>query len=438
MKRKQPPQNGAQKRHKQAEVELSESDVDLDDDVSVASEEEEDPLDHETPDEARLRLARQYLDTIKPQQSEVEEKESLDHDVIAHRLQQDVLESTGRMFRKVAASLSAFHSAKANVRSLRGHKLSPTCVALTEDESTAYSGGKDCCVIKWDIETGQKVVFAGARKQPEKGGHFEQVLCVSVSSDGRYVASGGRDKLVRIWDARTHTLVDSFRGHKDGVTGLAFQPGGHQLYSTSMDRAVKIWNVDERAYVDSLFGHQSDITAIDVLTKERIVTSSRDRSVRIWKVTEDTQLLFKGHQQSIDCVKAVHQEHFVTGSQDGSIGLWHVTKKRPLCTVDSAHAAGSSANWISSVGVLKHTDLVATGSCDGSLRLWQADLQNKSITAIASVPVVGWINGIEFARSGRFAVLAVGQEHRFGRWVRVGEARNGLCLVNLDLERAMQ
>lgn len=51
---------------------------------------------------------------------------------------------------------------------------------------------------------------------------------------------------------------------------------------------------------------------------------------------------------------------------------------------------------------------------------------------------VGWINGIEFAKSGRFAVLAVGQEHRFGRWVRVAEARNGLCLVNLNLEHAMQ
>lgn len=75
----------------------------------------------------------------------------------------------------------------------------------------------------------------------------------------------------------------------------------------------------DRYMVIHRFGHQSDITAIDVLTKERIVTSSRDRSVRIWKVTEDTQLLFKGHQQSIDCVKAVHQEHFVTGSQDGLV-----------------------------------------------------------------------------------------------------------------------
>lgn len=83
--------NGAQKRHKPTEVESSESDVELDNDVSIASDEEENLFDRETPDEARLRLARRYLDTIKPPQSDVEEKESLDHDVIAHRLQQDVV-----------------------------------------------------------------------------------------------------------------------------------------------------------------------------------------------------------------------------------------------------------------------------------------------------------------------------------------------------------
>lgn len=34
------------------------------------------------------------------------------------------------------------------VRQHRGHQLSVTCVAITDDEKTVFSGSKDCCIIK--------------------------------------------------------------------------------------------------------------------------------------------------------------------------------------------------------------------------------------------------------------------------------------------------
>jgi len=47
------------------------------------------------------------------------------------------------------------------------------------------------------------------------------------------------------------------------------------------------------------------------------------------------------------------------------------------------------------------------------------------------VPVVGFINGLALAPTGSFVAAAVGQEHRLGRWFRVKEARNSLCIVRL-------
>lgn len=35
-----------------------------------------------------------------------------------------------------------------NIKVLRGHQLSVTCVALTPDDRYIYSGSKDCCIIK--------------------------------------------------------------------------------------------------------------------------------------------------------------------------------------------------------------------------------------------------------------------------------------------------
>lgn len=42
---------------------------------------------------------------------------------------------------------------------MRGHKLTPTCVALSPDDATAFSGSKDNSIIRWDVETGKRVTM---------------------------------------------------------------------------------------------------------------------------------------------------------------------------------------------------------------------------------------------------------------------------------------
>lgn len=88
-------------------------------------------------------------------------------------------------------------------------------------------------------------------------------------------------------------------------------------------------------------------------------------------------------------------------------------------------------NWITAIGSLRNTDLVASGSHDGVLRLWKCDMDTKQLLPASTVKIPGFINGISFANSGRFVAVAVGQEHRLGRWWRHAEARNGVRIVQL-------
>ena len=74
---------------------------------------------------------------------------------MANRLTRDVLEKKGRYTKHYAEALFTDYEAGA-ARRLRGHRLSVTCVALSSDNSTCFSGGKDCCVLSWDVETGRK------------------------------------------------------------------------------------------------------------------------------------------------------------------------------------------------------------------------------------------------------------------------------------------
>jgi len=255
-----------------------------------------------------------------------------------------------------------------------------------------------------------------------------------LSSDGKFLASSGTDKLVHIWDTATCKLLDSFKGHRDIISALAFRVGSHQLFSGSHDRTVKIWNIDEMAYVETLFGHQNEITGIDSLHKERAISSSNDKTARIWKVVEETQLVYKGQSTSLDCISMQTEDTFVTGSEDGSVSFWHATKKKPASTIKDAHSENEKPCWITAVSSCKFSDLTATGSHDGFIKIWQTSEDNTSASLIQSIPIKGFVNALAFNSKGSLLVAGIGKEHRLGRWSSIKEARNGLVIIQLPVE----
>ncbi|KAF5927951.1 hypothetical protein HPG69_013781 [Diceros bicornis minor] len=408
------------------------------------TEEEEEELE-ETAQEKKLRLAKLYLEQLRQQgepmgraEEEKAEAREFEEDQVAGRLKEDVLEQRGRLQKSVAKEIQA--PAAADIRILRGHQLSITCLAITPDDSAIFSAAKDCTIIKWSMESGRKLHVIPRAKKGAEGqppGHSSHVLCMAISSDGKYLASGDRSKLILIWDAQSCRHLYTFTGHRDAVSGLAFRRGTHQLYSTSHDRSVKVWNVAENSYVETLFGHQDAVAALDALSRECCVTAGgRDGTVRVWKIPEESQLVFYGHQGSIDSIQLINEEHMVSGADDGSVALWGLSKKRPLALQREAHGLRGELGleqpfWVSSVAALLNTDLVATGSHSSCVRLWQCGEGFRRLDLLCDIPLVGFINSLKFSSTGDFLVAGVGQEHRLGRWWRIKEARNSVCIIPL-------
>ncbi|XP_044157728.1 U3 small nucleolar RNA-interacting protein 2 [Bufo gargarizans] len=287
------------KKKKKKSVNLREE-IESDSDTEVAptrrkKDHVEEELD-ETAQEKKLRLAKEYLQQLKDQEEERLEDEG--EDVIAHRLQENVLEQRGKLQRPLAKEL--LPPEPADIRLLRGHQGPITCLVITPDDKHVFSGSKDCSIIKWSISDGKKVQkIPGGRKGCEDKhiGHTAHILCMALSSDGKYLASGDRNKLIFIWNAETCQNLHKFQGHRDAVSALSFQKGTYQLFSASHDRSVKVWNVAENSYIETLFGHQDCITGLDSLSRERCVTSGgRDGTVRVWKIVEESQLVFSGHE----------------------------------------------------------------------------------------------------------------------------------------------
>ncbi|WYZ38647.1 hypothetical protein EsH8_III_000561 [Colletotrichum jinshuiense] len=410
-----------------------------------SSEEDEDEgAAGETAAERRLRLAERYLENVKQQVDEVGfDAAEIDRDMINERLQEDVAESKGKVYRALADEL-AFDRATSSF--FRNNTDTFTSVAV--NAPFAYTTTKDMYLHKWRIQDLPQHQFpqttkkkpkkppAPPRKRPElenwlKGNmnnaakksfqrHVEKILCVAASPDGKYVVTGGEDRRLIIYDAETLKPIRVFTHHRDAVTGLVFRRGTNQLYSCSKDRTVKVWSLDELAYVETLFGHQDEIVDIDALAAERCVSvGARDRTARLWKVAEETQLVFRGgavdkksrpdvdprslpHEGSMDRVAMIDDELFVSGSDNGSLALWSVTKKKPLHIFPMAHGlehpllpeeASADHNpdpkvvpppqprWITALKTIPYSDVILSGSWDGCIRVWRLSEDKRKIEA---------------------------------------------------------
>ena len=449
-----------------------------------SSDVESDDDRKETLQEKRVRMAREYLEKIDGGHSDAsstastgaesddddnDDNDKDPHNRIGRKLQRERQKQEGKYERvladKVADQVRSLTSkalasstiphpqSQSFVHSLRGHDLTPTCVAMV-GEDKAISGSKDHSVLLWDLE--QQCTLATLCPQWKKDATAStskktsssvartagQVLCVAASDDGRYAAVGKRDATVSIFDLRSRPIpispVNTFDGHKGPVTCLTFRAQSHQLFSGSSDRCIRHYSLDEMLYMETLYGHQFGVTDLDCDRLERPISVGQDRTARAWKLAEDSHLIFRGgaRLQAADCVSVLKDDWFLTGHQDGHVALWMTDKKKAVASMDHAHGIEHGlGRGICSVASLRLSDLAATGSFDGWLRLWKVQtgraLEERGLREVAQVAIPGYINSIAFGPKAAFCLVAVGQEHRLGRWNRISKAKNRIAIVKL-------
>lgn len=492
-KKAAPPAPSKNRAERDESISGSESDLSSDDEdiASIASDEELSGSEGEaeTAAEARLRLAERYLENVKQQVDETGfDAADLDRDLIAERLEEDVAETKGKVYRILTSEL-AFD--KATHCQFKTNTKSVTAVAAREPY--AYTTSKDLHLHKWRIQDlpahqypqskkkKPKKPPAPPKKKPEletylKGNmnrsrdhrykrHIDEILCVAVSPDGKYVATGGADRRLVVYDAETLTPIRFFNHHRDAVTGLAFRRGTNQLYSCSKDRTVKVWSLDEMAYVETLFGHQDLVVDIDALAQERCVSvGSRDRTARLWKVAEESQLVFRGggsvdkkmrlegvdpaslrHEGSMDRVAMIDDELFVTGSDNGSLALWSLTKKKPVCVVPAAHGLEEAMKpgeysaeekpdrraapvpvprHVTALRTVPFSDLILSGSWDGYVRVWRLSEDKKAVEP------VGVLGRTQVNSNGNGDAVGIkGVINDIAVFERGEKGSDGLCVV---------
>jgi len=431
-KRKAPPNSTTGKKLRKdedEEIESDGSDIEYNGDVGYESEE-----DTETAEEKKLRLAKLYLQEIE---KELQDRgDGGEVDGVEERLIEEVQAEQGKLRRTIAETLD-FEQIEHEYWQDKHHKQSITCLVVSSDNKYLYTASRDKGLVKWNLETGQKLfkIKGGKSKDASCVGHTYCITSLAVTSDNKYLASGDLNKLIYIWNCDNMTRFHIFKGHRGDITGLAFRKGTHSLYSCSSDRSVKIWEVSERSYIETMYGHQDKVAAIDAGSRERCITAGgRDRTVRVWKIVEESQLVFNLPTLSVDCVKLLNEEHWVSAGEDGHLAVWGAIKKKPLSIVPDCHGRDPINNepyWICSLATLYNSDMVATGSRDGHIRIWSVGEGYRSINLVNKIEIAGFVNSLSISLEGKLIIAGIGQEHRLGRWWTIKNAKNRIHLFKL-------
>jgi len=117
-------------------------------------------------------------------------------------------------------------------------------------------------------------------------GHRASVLRVVYNLDGSLLASGSQDTDIIVWDMISEQGLFRLRGHRDGVTDLAFlnvDDTSVGLVSCSKDTLVKVWDLDTQHCVQTIVGHRSEVWGLAVNPNcSRLATIAADDQLRVW------------------------------------------------------------------------------------------------------------------------------------------------------------
>ncbi|ODV62975.1 ribosomal RNA-processing protein RRP9 [Ascoidea rubescens DSM 1968] len=321
----------------------------------------------------------------------------LDNDIIARRLQYDVANQNGKVYKHYGDDLNLkFNKIKKSLT-----RVSFNCLqGIDIYYPYAYTASKDGTVAKYNIkdfnskpklikfhkselmkQNTNKNLDNEEGKEDKQIEHSDVILTMAISPDGQYLVTGGKDGKLIIWSTERLIPIKLLlhlkdkRRSRNEILSISFRKDEklNQLYVASSDLKIRTFSVNDYAQLETLYGHQDLIVDIDALREEKCITvGSRDKTAMLWKISEETRLTFRGgdfkkpnkkqktndkkvkkktkenviegqeesdffNEGSIDCVSLIDSTHFITGSDNGSISLWSSSKKKPIFTERVAH-----------------------------------------------------------------------------------------------------
>lgn len=296
------------------------------------------------------------------------------------------------------------------------------------DRSVFYTGGSDCYLKLWDIQSGSPL---GGSRQPlqtteelmisdiaqideysmwlvlsdqtlilldlsqaeliEDQFHIPEVRQVAgnhgIIADIRYagpdfslIAMATNAPALRVIDPLLSLEVQLYEGHTDLLNCMDVSQDGLWIITGSKDNDARLWNWDsssEKFVCHTTFrGHVGAVTACGISRSNNnpqfVVTASADLTVKKWKIPKNSGTVVKGseytrraHDKEINSLAiAPNDEFLATASFDKTAKVWNVDSGETVGIL-KGHKRGL---W--DISFCQYDKLIVTSSGDKTAKVW--------------------------------------------------------------------
>ncbi|KAM3291679.1 hypothetical protein P3S67_019968 [Capsicum chacoense] len=153
-------------------------------------------------------------------------------------------------------------------------------------------------------------------------GHEDDVRGICVCDNAGF-ATSSRDRTIRFWSSdesnkRSYTTSKILLGHTSFVGPLSWVAPSEELpegglVSGGMDTLILVWNLATGEKIQTLKGHKLQVTGI-ALDGSDVVSTSIDCSLRRWRKGQEVEVL-EAHKAAIQAIIKLPSGELVRGGR---------------------------------------------------------------------------------------------------------------------------